>query len=197
MARIRKQMTQEQFEAALVRVEQSLGNIAPIMQKFAKRYQASMRRNVRQGKNADGSPMAGLSPLTMKGRITKRGGGAGPKRSGYGSKPLQATGEMVRAFKAVADAKGWIAYVNDEHKRKISFWQGNVPSGETLTIKPRRDASGRSMARAMAKKGMPVSPKTAAHGFRRPARLPFGLNSRQVKRSVTDLNKFVLKPFLQ
>ncbi len=189
-------MTQSQFEAAMVKVSLNIGNIGPIMKKFAKRYQASMRRNLRAGKNADGSPMEPLSRLTMQGNITTRGGGRGPKRSSFGSKPLQATGEMVRAFKAVGDAKGWIAYVTDDYKRKISFWQANVPSGETLTIKPRQDKSGKAMSRALGRKGMPISPSMAAHGLRRPARLPFALNSRQVKRSVTDLNKFILKPFL-
>lgn len=197
MARTRKRMTPEQYAASIEEVATALSDLTPIMSKLAKRYQTSMRKNARSGRNADGSPMAPLSPLTMKGRVTTKDGSLGQFRSSYGSKPLKATGQMAKELKAVADSKGWVAYVNDESKRIISFWQGNVPSGEDLFIRSRRDKSGRAMARAMAKKGMPVRPETAARGFRRPARLPFGLSSRQVKRSIGDLNKFVLRPFLK
>lgn len=194
MGRISKQMTPEQFSFAMMDVADNIGNILPVMNKFAKRYQATMRRNVRTSMNANNEPMAPLAPLTMKGKITRRDGRAGAPRRSYGNRPLLATGEMVRALKAVADAKGWIAHVTDEHKRMISFWQGNVPSGETLRI--RSHGNGMAMARAMAAKGMPVSAAAAVSGFQRPARLPFALNSRQVKRSITDLNKFILKPFI-
>ena len=197
MARIRKQMTQTQFERSMKVVELKLGRITPLMRKQAKRYQATMRRNVRTSMNANKTKMAPLSPLTLRGNISTKSGGQGPKRSSYGNKPLEATGEMVRALKAFADSKGWVAYVTDEFKRMVSFWQANVPTGENLNIKSKKDRSGRSMARAMAKKGMPVSPAKAAHGFNRPARLPFAMSSRQVKRSVTELNKFVLSPFLK
>ena len=194
MARTTKRYTPAQFAAVLVEISKRLGNIKPVMKKQAKRYQAHMRKNVRQSRNADGSPMAPLSGLTLRGNITNRDGSAGPLRRNYGAKPLLATGEMVRQFKAIADDRGWIAHVTDDFKRKVSFWQGNVPTGRTLKIRPSRDPSGVAMAAAMARKGMPISRKTAAAGFTRPARLPFALDSRRVKRSVTELNKFVLKP---
>lgn len=153
-----------------------------------------MRRNARRGLNADGTPMAPLSGLTLQGNISRVDGAPGARRSGYGNIPLKATGEMARKFKAIADDRGWIAHVTDDFKKKVSLWQGNVPSGRPMIIRPRRDPSGKSMAKAMAAKGMPVSPQTAARGFTRPARLPFGLNARRVKRSVTELNKYVMKP---
>lgn len=196
MARYRKQATPEQAAVLFEKVASNLDNIGPIMRKHAKRYQATMRRNVRTGVNANKTRMAPLKPITMSGRITNRDGSAGPARKSYGNTPLNATGEMVRKFIARADKSGWVAYVNDDHKRKVSFWQGNVPTGQPLRIRPRRDGSGKSMAKAMRAKGMMVTAEKARTGFVREARLPFGLSSRQVKRSVTDLNKFVLKPLL-
>lgn len=196
MARVRKQMTPEQFARSVEQMGANLGNIGPLMAKFAKRYQATMRRNVRAGMNANKTRMAPLKPLTMNGRMTRKDGSAGPpRRSGKGG-PLNATGEMVRKFKAKGDKSGWIGYVDDPQRQMVSFWQGNAPSGLPLTIRPKKDPTGRSMARAMGAKGMRVSAATARRGFKREARLPFGLSSRQVKRSVTDLNKFVLKPYL-
>lgn len=188
MARTKKQYTPKQFAAVLVDISDKLGHIKPVMSKQAKRYQASMRRNISQQRNADGSSMVPLTGLTMRGIVSGR------RRRSYGNRALQATGEMRRKFKAIPDKSGWVAYVVDDFKRKVSFWQGNVPSGRSLRIKPLRDPSGRSMAKAMARKGMPVSPAAAAAGFHRPARLPFALKATQVRRSVKELNKFVFKP---
>ncbi len=188
MARTSKRYTPEQFATVLKEIGAKLGNIKPIMSKQAKRYQTAMRRNISQQRNADGSPMEPLTPLTLKGTVN------GLERRSYGNRALEATGKMKRAFKAFPNDRGWIAYVTDDFKRKVSFWQGNVPTGKPLRIKALRDPSGRSMAKAMARKGMPVSPATAAAGFYRPARLPFGLKATQVRRSVKELNKFVLKP---
>jgi hypothetical protein len=188
VARTTKRYTPAQFAAVLVDISDKLGHIKPVMAKQAKRYQLAMRRNISQQRNADGSPMEPLTGLTLQGKV------GGRERRTYGDRALQATGQMRRAFKAFPDDRGWIAYVTDDFKRKVSFWQGNVPSGRPMRIKPARDPSGRSMARAMARKGMPVSPATAAAGFFRPARLPFALKATQVRRSVKELNKFVLKP---
>jgi len=132
--------------------------------------------------------MEPLTGLTLQGIV------GGRERRSYGDRPLEATGKMRRAFKAFPDDRGWIAYVTDDFKRKVSFWQANVPGGQSLRIRAVRDSSGRSMARAMARKGMPVSPATAAAGFLRPARHPFALKATQIRRSVKELNKYVLKP---
>lgn len=189
MARTSKRYTPEQFATVLKEIGAKLGNIKPIMSKQAKRYQTAMRRNISQQRNANGSPMAPLTELTKWGQTVD-----GRERWSLGDRALEATGKMKRAFKAFPNDRGWIAYVTDDFKRKVSFWQGNVPTGKPLRIKALRDPSGRSMAKAMARKGMPVSPATAAAGFYRPARLPFGLKATQVRRSVKELNKFVLKP---
>jgi hypothetical protein len=186
-------MTPEQYGRAMTEFASKLSNIKPVLSKTAKKVTNQMKYNVYRGKNADGTPMDPLTGLTLKGNVT----GTGRKRSAYGSKPLKATGEMVRSFKSNVDDRGWVAYVADDFKRKVSFWQGNVPTGLPLRIKPRSDKSGRAMARAMAGKGMPVKPSTAASGFIRPARLPFALNAKQVRKSVKDLNAHVLKPFLR
>lgn len=191
MARTRRHMTQEQFEAALLEVAVKLGNIEPVMKKFAKRYQATMRKNLRSGVNANGEPMAPLAPLTLQGNVTVGIGRSKTfdvNRQNFGHTPLRATGDMLRSLKAFADDKGWVAYVTKEEKKLISKWQS-----ENMLIKA-REPSGRAMARAMARKNMPVSPAKARRGFKRPARIPFALSSKQVKRSVTDLNKFVLEP---
>jgi len=149
------------FAMMVAQVGMKLANVSPMMSKFGKRFQAKLRKNLRQGLGATGRKMPPLSQATLNSLVTDTDGEGnwvvlGTRRNMKGgSTPLYATGKMVKKFVF------------------------------TLTGK------------ALGAKGIKTTVEGARKGWIIPGRVPFALNSRQVKRSVTELNKYVLEPILR
>lgn len=185
--------TPEGWTSIVRQIGRNLSNVTPMVKKFGKRWQTALRRNLRQGKNANGKPMDPLSSATLNSLVTAEDGwtiiGVRKNLKG-GSTPLNATGKMVSKFiYTMVGRNGFVMYVNDEHRRMVS----------SVNVKTRhwRAKNPKAAQKALAHKGIHTSIKGVSKGWRIPGRVPFALNSRQIKRSVTELNKFVLAPLFR
>lgn len=185
MALVKKQMTPEQWALTQLEIARNLSNVRPIMSRFGKRYQKSSRKNLRSGKQATGRRMPGLSDITKQGQVVAEDDKTrlGPRSSGRG--PLNATGKMVRGLVYATIRNGFILLNKNTNRAEVSGWH-------TKELKLRVT---RSMQRHLAKVH-DIKVRIGTVLFR-PARIPFALNSRQVKRSVGDLNKFILGSLLK
>jgi len=186
MAIVRKEMTPDQFDALLKDIEDRLENIHPLMDKFGRRYQKALRRNIYTGRQATGAKMPPLTEATLNAIVTDN---AKPSRNerqlgrrrDYGDRPMLATGKMVKNFVYRTFRNGFVLL--------NKAWTRSVVSGYHL--KPVDIRVTMAMSKHLAEKhDLKVKPGTVMH---RPERIPFALNSRMVKRSVGDLNKYIFK----
>jgi hypothetical protein len=70
-----------------------------MMDKTAKDLASKYRQQISQGKNADGSDMARLTPATLKGPVRREGN---PRiRESMGNRPLDATGQTISSIQSV------------------------------------------------------------------------------------------------
>lgn len=191
MAIVKKQMTPLEFAVLTRSIAINMDKTRPVMRKLKDRYEKSGRRNARTGKQATGDAMPPLTQLTLDGNIPNETdtapmskGKRNPvtiKRSSKGNVPMKATQKMVRAFKGKLTRNGFVLRVMDDERLAVSaMHMRNVSIRVT-----------KSMQKHLASvHNMKVKVGTI---LKRPARIPFALSSRQVKRSVTDLNKFIFK----
>jgi hypothetical protein len=184
------------FAMMVAQVGMKLANVSPMMSKFGKRFQDKLRKNLRQGLGATGRKMPPLSQATLNSLVTDTDGKGnwvvlGTRRNMKGgSTPLYATGKMVKKFVfTLTGNNGFVMFVNDPHRMMVS----------EVNIKDRRWRAKRPEAarKALGAKGIKTTVEGARKGWIIPGRVPFALNSRQVKRSVTELNKYVLEPILR
>ena len=130
--------------------------------------------------------MAPLSQATLESNIVDDSDDVEiGERARFGNKPMKATGRMQKGLKYLLIKNGLILLNEDRQRQNVSGVHTKDWS-KTVTFKMQRHLAG--LHNIFVKVGTVLF---------RPARIPFALNSRKVKRSVRELNKFIFKKLFQ
>lgn len=194
MAIIHKQMTPEEFAISIEKVSNNFLTLSPTLGGISKTFLGTLKNRISRSKNVNNTPMEPLTPATLNSIVTSENHTViGLRRTlRGGNKPLYATGKLRKSLTTrVIGNDGFVMYISDSFRRMIA-----TVNMFDRNIKP-RNVSATNMSRHLAHihKINISAEKLKTTGINIPQRIPFALNSRQIKRSVKVLNNYILKPF--
>lgn len=186
MALVKRTMTPEQWADTVRDISRRLTHTRVLRRRFGMRWQRSLKRNITSGKNANNTPMARLKEISYNANVvadddeTILG-----ERARFGSKVMKATGRMQKGLSYLLIKDGLIIANRDRQRQEVS---GYHTKDVRMIVSPKMQRHLAGLHNIFIKVGSVIF---------RPARIPFALNSRQVKRSVRELNAFIFRKLLK